>query len=251
MEEMKNVSVDLNPLQRPKSLNDMAYQSLKGGILAGKLTAGEIYSELELARQFGISRTPVREALLRLSAENLIVFHPRKGMSINYFNKEDIENLFELRKAIEEATISKMAMNLSEEQIQAAKGIIAEQENCIKNDYNETLFLELDRKLHLLFIEASRNRFVVQTYNSIRDYMTISAKKGLARKGRAHEVVREHKAIVEALSKRNGKRIKEAINRHLVNSKLAALGSHIENLQKWPEGRMAHTKARSRIHRHG
>jgi DNA-binding FadR family transcriptional regulator len=72
---------------------------------------------------------------------------------------------------------------------------------------------------------------VVQTYNGIRDYMTISAKKGLARKGRAHEVVREHKAIVEALSKRNGKRIKEAINRHLVNSKLAALGSHIENLQ--------------------
>jgi len=227
---MKNVSIDFKPLQRPKSLNDMAYQNLKEGILDGKLTAGEVYSELELARKFGISRTPVREALLRLSAENLIVFHPRKGMSINYFNKEDIENLFELRKAIEEATISKMAMNLSEEQIQAAKGIIAEQENCIKNDYNETIFLELDRRLHIIFIEASRNRFVVQTYNGIRDYMTISAKRGLARKGRAHEVVREHKAIVEALSKRNRKRIKEAINRHLVNSKLAALGSHIENL---------------------
>jgi DNA-binding GntR family transcriptional regulator len=128
----------------------MAYEHLKEGILTGKLVVGEIYSELELARKFGISRTPVREALLRLSTENLIAFHRRKRISVNYFSREDIENLFELRDAIEESTIYKIVKNLSEEQIQMAKRIIEQQESCIKKDYDEDLFLEMDKKLDLL-----------------------------------------------------------------------------------------------------
>ena len=161
MNRNKMLSVDFNTLQKPKSLNDMAYEHLKEGILTGKLVVGEVYSELELARKFGISRTPVREALLRLSVENLIAFHRRKGISVNYFNKADIESLFDLREAIEEATVDKIAGHLLEEDIEVAKRIILEQENCIKTDSDEDSFLEMDRRLHLLFIEASRNRFMV------------------------------------------------------------------------------------------
>jgi DNA-binding GntR family transcriptional regulator len=97
MDLMKSDLTEIVPFQRPKSLNDMAYESLKEGILRGILMAGEVYSELELARRFRISRTPVREALIRLAAENLIVFHPRKGISAVSFNQKDIENLYELR----------------------------------------------------------------------------------------------------------------------------------------------------------
>jgi len=81
--------------------------------------------------------------------------------------------------------------------------------NC--KDYDEDLFLEMDKKLDLLFIEAGGNRFTIQTYNSIRDYMSISAKKALTKKGRSDEVIREHKAIVEAFSQRNAKKVEEAI----------------------------------------
>lgn len=220
---------DLIPLKRPKSLNYMAYESIKEGILTGKLVTGEVYSELELARRFKISRTPVREALLRLSAENLIIFHPKKGISVNDFDKKDIENLFELRQAIEEVAISKVLVNLSIDQIQTAKSIITEQETCIKNNYDENLFLEMDRKFHLFFVEASGNRFMVQTYNSIRDYMTISARKALAKKGRANEVIYEHNAIIEALSRGDAEKVKESVRRHLITSKLAAFEGLTEN----------------------
>lgn len=223
-----NLSAEFLPLQRPKSLNDLAYERLKNGILTGKLVAGEVYSELKLARRLGISRTPVREALLRLAAENFIVFHSRKGMSINYFSKKDVEDLFELRWAIEETAVAKITRNLSKDQIQKIKNIILKQENSIKNKNDEKLFLEIDRKFHLYLIEASGNRFMVQTYNNIRNYVMITAREALMKKGRANEVLQEHKAIVEALSQGDLKKVKAAIRKHLIKSKLTALESHVE-----------------------
>jgi DNA-binding GntR family transcriptional regulator len=220
---MKGDLAEIIPFDRPKSLNDMAYQSLKEGILKGILKTGEVYSELELARRFRISRTPVREALIRLSAENLIVFHPRKGISVISFSQKDIENLYELRGMIEETAILKISTHLTLEQIQEIKQLISEQEKCMASDYyDEDLFLDIDRKLHLLFIEASENPFFVKPYNSIRDCMDLSNKKGLKKKGRGHEVIEEHRAILKALIQRDGKKVKKALEKHLIKSKMAA-----------------------------
>jgi len=218
----RKLAGDFAHFQRPRPLNDMAYETIKSGILEGKLISGEIYSELDLAESFGISRTPVREAFLRLAAENLIIFHPRKGISVNYFSKEDIENLFELRLAIEDAAANKIVGNLSQDQVQYIQDTIKQQQACIK-EYDENLFLEFDREFHLFFVEISGNRFMVQTYNNIRDYITIPAREALRKKGRAEEVLSEHKAIVEALSGGDAERTREAIKIHLINSKLAAL----------------------------
>ena len=246
-------SVGVIPLQRPKSLNDLAYGSLKNAILTGRMVSGEIYSELELARRLGISRTPVREALLRLAAENFIVFHPKKGLSVNFFSKEDIENLFELREAIEERAVSKITGTLTKDQIQKMKDILAEQEDCTKNHYDEMLFLEIDKKFHLFLIEASGNRFMVQTYNNIRDYITIPAREALMKKGRATEVLQEHRAIVKALSEGNVGNVKEAVKKHLINSKVMAMEGHDEKKgrQSLRKGEERDAKAGDRIYRYG
>lgn len=218
----------IGPIQRPKSLNNLAYESLKEGILTGKLVSGHIYSELELARQLGISRTPVREALLRLAAENLIIFHPRKGMSINFFSKEDIENLFELREAIEEKAVEKIIGNLRKDQIRELREILKEQEACLGEPFDEKLFLDADKRFHIFLIEASGNRFMVQTYNNIRDYITIPARKALSQKGRASEVIQEHRAIFKALFEGNVSKVREVVKKHLVNSKKLALEGNEE-----------------------
>lgn len=225
----KNIKLykNIDQIHRPSSLNDIIYESIRKAILSGKLVSGEIYNELELARKFGISRTPVREALLRLSSENLIVLHPRKGISVNYFTKGDIEDLFELRQIIEEKALTKIMGNLSENQIQSIKGILADQENCLEK-YDENRFLEFDRKFHLFFIETSGNRFMVQTYNNIRDSITIPARKALKREGRAKEVLYEHRAMFEALCQENSEKVKETLKIHLNKSKLASLESNTE-----------------------
>jgi DNA-binding GntR family transcriptional regulator len=211
-------------------LNEIAYENIKASIMTGKMAVGEVYSELRLARSFGFSRTPVREALLRLAAENLISFHPRKGVSVIHFSKEDIEGIFELRQAIEEIAIAKIAGHFSEDGIQLLKRIIGQQERYIKytRKYDENSFLEFDRKFHLFFVEASGNRFMIQTYNSIRDYIAIPARKALTKKGRAKEVLCEHRKIVDALCAGDLEASQNALKIHLANSKLAALENHIE-----------------------
>ncbi|MDI6754984.1 MAG: GntR family transcriptional regulator [Thermodesulfobacteriota bacterium] len=228
MARSKKIRLEFAPLARPRSLSEMAYENIKNSILNGKLVAGQIYSELELARGLGISRTPVREALLKLAAENFIVFHPQKGISVKYFSKEDIENSYDLRQAIEEAALRKTIDKLSREQVQKARSIVAEQEECIRNGYDEKLFLEIDRRFHFFLIEASGNRFMMQTYNQLRDFLIISAKEALMKKGRAQEVIREHKAMVEALAQKDFKKAQEGLTNHLNKSKWSAL-DHMEN----------------------
>ncbi len=173
-------------------------------------------------------------------------------MSINFFSKEDIENLFELREAIEERAVSKITGTLTKDQIQKMKDILAEQEDCTKNHYNEMLFLEVDKKFHLFLIEASGNRFMVQTYNNIRDYITIPAREALMKKGRANEVLQEHRAIVKALSEGNVGKVRETVKKHLINSKVMAMEGHDERKKATSgEGEERDAKAGDRIHRYG
>jgi DNA-binding GntR family transcriptional regulator len=226
MNKNRTLLDDFGYLPRPKSLQAMVYENLKAAILNGKFVVGVTYKELELARDLGVSRTPVREALLKLAAEKLINFQPRKGITVNYFSKKDIEDLFELRQAIEELAASKVVENLSDDQIKKVKSIVKEHEECIKNNYEETLFLEIDKRFHLFLIEASDNRFMVQTYNTIRDYITITAREALMEEGRPSIVVFEHKAIFKALSEKNVEKVNEAIKKHLINTKLSVMKYH-------------------------
>jgi DNA-binding GntR family transcriptional regulator len=219
-------SLGLNPLPRSKSLQEMAYESLKTGILAGRLIPGKKYGELELARELGISRTPVREALLKLEAENLVCFNPGRGISVKYFSKKDLEDLTELRWLIEEAAVTKIVGCLSTDQIERVENILAEQEECVRGNYDESIFLEIDRKFHLSLIEASGNKFMIQTYNSIRDYFAMTFRGALSKKGRVIEVLREHKLIVKALSEAKVDMAIDAVRTHLINSKSIAMSYH-------------------------
>jgi DNA-binding GntR family transcriptional regulator len=223
MEKETVGTLGLAPIPRSKSLQEMAYDSLKSGILAGRLIPGETYGELELAKELGISRTPVREALLKLEAENLISFNPGRGLSVKYFSRRDLDDLTELRRVIEEAAVAKIVGHLSKDQIEGVKNIVTEQAEYVGGRYDEGLFLEIDRKFHMSLIEACGNKFMIQTYNSIRDYFAITFRGALLKKGRVMEVLREHELIVEALSDGNAEMALNAVRDHLLNSKSIAL----------------------------
>ena len=87
----------------------MAYERLRDSIFNGQLQPGQIYNEMALAKELGISRTPVREALLEFSAQGLITFLPRKGVVIKHYTRKDVIEIFELRRVVELAAIEKVA----------------------------------------------------------------------------------------------------------------------------------------------
>ncbi len=96
-------------IKKPLPLAKIALKSLRDSILSGKLVPNETYNEIALAKKLGISRTPVREALLELSSQGLITFLPRVGVRINHFTEQDVKEIFELRKAIELFAVAKVS----------------------------------------------------------------------------------------------------------------------------------------------
>jgi DNA-binding GntR family transcriptional regulator len=216
---LKNLPVKFEQIEKPKSLNELTYQQLKASIVEGNMVPGVVYTEVGLSKSLGISRTPVREALLRLAAENFIIFYPRKGMSVKLFSRKEVEGLFELRQALEETAYGKIAGHLTPKQIQEVRNIIREQAS------SEITFSKNSRRFHLYLIEAHGNRFITQTYNNILDSVAILIRETLAQKGRAKEAVSEHKKILDALIAGDAEATKRAVQEHLRISKRNALES--------------------------
>jgi len=150
----------LQGITQPLSLSKIAYEKLRESILTGQLHPGEIYNEMALAKELGISRTPVREAFLELSSQGLVTFLPRKGVQINRPTNRDIKEIFELRRAIELATIEKVAKASSSHNLTKIEKTLNEQRKAVRNkDLNA--FIETDRIFHSIFAELTNNRHFV------------------------------------------------------------------------------------------
>lgn len=214
--------VKLRALNHPLPLAKMAYEALRDSILTGKLVPGEVYNEMALAKELGISRTPVREALLDLSAQGLVTFLPRKGILVNHNTKQDVQEIFELRKAIELAAIEKVAEASPPCDLTEIEEALDKQRKAAKKkDY--VAFTKADRTFHAIFSELTNNRRFVAIVENIRDLVHLMGTQGLTEEGRAEEVIVEHEKVLEAV--RQGKPVKalEAMDFHLDRSKEAVL----------------------------
>ncbi len=106
---------DLVPITRSKSLKEQAYEILKGMILTGGLEQDKLHNEKRVAEALGVSRTPVREALLELSREGMILFLPGKGFQVRKFTLQEIQEVFDVRRIIEGHVIRAISQRLTEE----------------------------------------------------------------------------------------------------------------------------------------
>jgi len=222
MRKNNKLSCLTNPLKKPKSLNDIAYDHIKALIMDGKMVPGVVYTELELAKALGTSRTPVREALLRLAAENFITFYTRKGMSVKIFTRKDIEDLFELRRALEKTAYAKIAGRLTPEQIQEIKKIIQETES------GEKPFTQGSREFHLYLIEAHGNWFITEIYRNNINFISLLIQKALKHEGRDKEALSEHKKILEYLIAGDVEEIDKTVDEHLRIAKKTAMENTVE-----------------------
>jgi DNA-binding GntR family transcriptional regulator len=189
----------LPELNKPESLTKIAYDAIHSSILSGQLTVDVVYKEKNLAEDLGISRTPVREALLALSSEGLITFLPRKGLVVNKFSKQDIEEIFEIRESIELASVKKICRNHALLDFSQLKKGFEEQKKSLSAQPDTTNFMNLDRKFHMAISELVGNSRLVSTMNNIRDKVHLMGLRALSVEGRMEEVIEEHGKIVEAV----------------------------------------------------
>ena len=185
-------------IKQPESLAKMAYEAIRQSILSGQWKLGELYNEKAIAVDLGISRTPVREALLELASQDLIIFLPRRGLMVNRFTRRDVDEIFELRKAIELAAVEKITITSPPFDLFDIEESLLKQRRAAKEkDY--LAFMEADRMFHTSFSELTNNRRLIAILENLRDMIHVMGAKALALEGRALEVIKEHQTIFEAV----------------------------------------------------
>jgi DNA-binding GntR family transcriptional regulator len=192
----------LKNLKTPPSLKEMAFQSIKGAILAQKLIPGRIYNEKRLAEELGISKTPVREALLDLCHKGFVRFIQRRGIQINVLTKKEIKDLYEVRRELEIAIIRNVALKLTDEDLKKIEMIYEKGKEAIAA--NDRLgYLRNDREFHNFFANLTENRYMISSIENIRDLADWMGFKVLFRPDLMSERHYEHLKIIMKLRARD------------------------------------------------
>jgi DNA-binding GntR family transcriptional regulator len=216
------VSAALRSIEQPLQLAKLAYEALRDSILSGHLAPGKIVNEMALAKELGISRTPVREALLELSSQGLVEILPRKGIRIKYFSEQDVHEVCEIRELIELALVDGVARTEVGRSPKRLESALKQQRDAVKKG-DMTEFLEADRRFHLSLTGLTDNRRISRILENLGDLIHVMGKEGLTRKGRVAEVLEEHQNVVDALKQGKIREAKEAMRVHLQNSRNAIL----------------------------
>lgn len=207
-------------------LRDVVFQTLRQAILRGNLNPGERLMEIHLAQKLGVSRTPVREAIRMLELEGLVLMIPRKGAVVAEITVSDLEDVLEVRTALEELAVRKACQKITEEELEALK--IAEEKfnKSIKSD-DLLVCAQADVEFHEIICEATRNKRLSQILNNIREQMYRYRLEHLKDKSSHSSLVKEHAAIRQALEERSEEMASAAVQIHINNQKK----SIIEGLQ--------------------
>lgn len=186
--------------RRTVSATERAYAYAKERILDGRLRGGELISEGDVAEAVGVSRTPVREAFLRLEAEGLLRLYPKRGALVVPVSPAEVEDVMETRMLVERYAIERIGRADAELAAKLEASIAKQERLAAAGDVRA--FVEADREMHRLLVAATGNEILLSLHDSLRDRQSRMGLIALARDtGRSAEILAEHRAIVDAVAR--------------------------------------------------
>jgi DNA-binding GntR family transcriptional regulator len=198
------------------SAQDASYRWLKDRILTTPRHEGLFLTEGEVAAAAGTSRTPVREALLRLEAEGFLQRLPKKGAYVPPISDSEVEWVMQARRMLETWCIREVAASEPADVAALMDELIDQQRTLIHDPLD---FIDCDRRFHRTFVHAAGNPVLANFYESLRDRQLRSGVYAVTvSEGRANQVIDEHAAIVEALRTGDAGLTETALTRHLTNT---------------------------------
>lgn len=227
---VENVTGGIRVTKR-KSLREEVYDSLKKSILHGKLKAGQRLIEETLAHQIGISRTPVREAFHKLERDDLVTRLPKGGFAVREFTKEDVEEIFGIRSALESYAAYLVTSHITPEKISVLEKKIAESEKALENGDDEKV-VQLHTEFHDLLYKSCKSKKLSEMINNFRDYFYRYRTALLHTKDGFSYAVGDHRQMLEAMKKKNPRLTERLVRKHLERGKETVL-------KEINEGRMA------------
>lgn len=208
-------------------LRDVVFNTLRQAILKGELRPGERLMEIQLAQRLGVSRTPVREAIRKLELEGLVLMVPRKGAEVAEITVKDLEDVLEVRAALEELAAKIACDHITDEQMQELKKAAADFKKVLDTD-DLTSCVQADMKFHEIIYNATDNARLLQILNNLREQMYRYRMEYLKDKSMHKTLVEEHDAIRRALKKRDKDKAAQAICVHIENQKQSIIDSLVD-----------------------
>jgi DNA-binding GntR family transcriptional regulator len=199
-------------VSRVETLARQTYAAIRMSIRSGTIAPDGFYSEVQLAQALGISRTPVREALIELEREGLIEIIPQRGFRLRTISEAERREAYELRILIETNVVRRLAKDASEADIAVLRGILDDQARAIAEP---AAFLDADEEFHLtmpMLLELERTRRILLT---LRGIIWLAGHDAIRAPARPAEVIVEHRAIVDAIAAKDPAGAAQAVRAHI------------------------------------
>jgi DNA-binding GntR family transcriptional regulator len=200
-----------------KSVQRIVFETIKDEVLTGQLKPGDFLNTLTISKRLGVSRTPVREALNRLTSIGLTENEPHRGYFVKKLSVDEILEIYYIRASLSGACARLAVKNLTDEQIAQLDSLCDEMENLLSQNNHEHM-LDANYSFHDIIFKAAHSPrledLVLQYYQLSEQYRALA----LELPGRYNEVCGEHRAIVEAIRKRDPDLAESIEREHQLNT---------------------------------
>jgi DNA-binding GntR family transcriptional regulator len=205
-------------IRKKKSLREEVYESLRKSILHGKLKPGQHLIEEQLSNQVGISRTPVREAFHKLEKDELVTRLPKGGFAVREFTKDDVEEIFGIRSALESYAVYLATLHMAPDKISVLENKLKESEDALERGDSDK-GVQLNTEFHDLLYKSCKSRKLVEMINTFRDYFYRYRSALLHIQNGISSSNKDHRLMLEAMKKKNPRLAERLVRKHLTRGK--------------------------------
>ena len=202
-------------IEKPIPYYEQFYHSIKKMIFDGTYKPGERIVETQLAKQFGVSKSPVREAIRLLEKEGLVVVDNKSRVIVYEPTLKDVEDIYFCRMALESFAVGLMVKIASDEQIEEIKKALDEAEKAIDQVAEAAVIIELNAKFHRLIVQFTQNKRLQKQLDDLKSLTQFYRILNFQKQNRANVILREHQQIFTCIASRDKEKASMKMIAHL------------------------------------
>jgi DNA-binding GntR family transcriptional regulator len=214
----------------PTALYQEVAERLRQRIFAHELTPGTWIDEQKLAEHYGISRTPLREALKVLASEGLVELKPRRGCYVTELSPQDLDDIFPLMALLEGRATHEAVLKAKAKDLTELVEIHARLESCA-SESRITDFFEANQAFHKRLLELANNRWLSSVIHDLRKVLKLSRLHSLSLHGRLSQSLDEHRRIVAAIEKHDVVKAEQEMHDHILAGREALAKMREESIK--------------------
>ena len=195
----------------PRALYQDVAERLRQQIFNRELEPGSWIDEQKLSAEYGISRTPLREALKVLAAEGLVTMKVRRGAYVTEMSEKDLRDVYHLLSLLESDAAGVVAERATPEQQQTLRDLHAELESAAGN---REAFFSVNERFHMALLDMADNRWRSQMVADLRKVMKLNRHNSLLKQGRIEDSLQEHRRLMQALCTHDAEATRQAMQDH-------------------------------------